>query len=141
MWQYLTFLPCAIALIAQVGLSTGTARRMATNHPWRVAIALWLGSWLATLLILYGRSQGSIVGNFVLQREIGYWLGSAVMLSLPFIAVAALHRFMFATPQAAPSTARVALGTAALAGWLLAPGLFSVGWVAGCVFVGYQSCM
>ena len=141
MWQYLTFLPCGVALMAQVVLLTGTARRAPTSHPLKVAAALWLGSWLATVVILYGRSQGSIVRDFVLQREGGYWLGSAVMFSLSFIAVAALHRFMFATPEAAPSTARLALGIVALAGWLLAPGLFGIGWVAGCVFVGYQSCM
>lgn len=141
MWHYLTFLPCGVALIAQVALSTGTARRKPTSHPWRVATVLWLGSWFTTLLILYGPGEGSVVRDFVLQREGGYWLGSALMLSLPFIAVAVLRRFMFATPQAAPHIARVALGFAALAGWLLSPGLFSVGWVAGCVFVGYPSCM
>jgi len=79
--------------------------------------------------------------DFVLQREGGYWLGSAVMLSLPFLAVAALRRFMFATPQTASLTIRVTLGVAALVGWLLSPGLFVVGWVTGCVFAGYPSCM
>jgi hypothetical protein len=141
MWTYLTFLPCGIALMAQVVLSTGTARRMPTSHPWRIAAALWLGAWLTTVLVLYGRGEGSVVRDFVVQREGGYWLGSAVMLSLPFIAVEALRRFMFATPEATRSTARAATSFTALAGWLLSPGLFGVGWVVGCVLAGYPSCM
>ncbi|GCL62587.1 hypothetical protein [Pseudaquabacterium pictum] len=141
MWHYLTFLPCGVALFAQVALSTGNSWRVLSSHTWKTATALWLGAWIATLLILYGRGEGSVFKGFVLQREAGYWLGSAVMLSLPFIALAALRRFMFATPQAAPSTTRIALGLAALVGWLLSPGLFGVGWVAGCVFAGYPSCM
>ena len=141
MWHYLTFLPCGVALIAQVTLSTGSARRTPTSHPWLIATTLWLGAWIATLLILYGRTEGSVVRDFALQREGGYLLGSAVMLSLPFIAVAVLCRFMFAAPHAASSTARIAVGVVALVGWLLSPGLFSVGWVGGCVFAGYSSCM
>ena len=141
MWTYLTFLPCGVALFAQVAITTGRSRHVLSSHPWKLATALWLGAWIATLLILYGRGNGSVFNGFVLQREGGYWFGSAVMLSLPFVAVAGLHRFMFATPQAASSTIRFALGVAALVGWLLSPGLFGVGWVTGCVFAGYPSCM
>lgn len=141
MWHYLTFLPCGIALVAQVVLFIGTARRMPTRHPWKVATALWLAAWLTVVLFLYASSDAPLSRDFALQRDGGYWLGSAVMLSLPFLAVAALRSFMFAPPRATPTTAFAGLASVALAGWLLSPGLFSFGWVAGCVVAGSTSCM
>lgn len=141
MWHYLTFVPCGLALLAQVALLTGTTRRKPTPQPWQVSAALWLAAWLTTVILLYARSDAALFSGIVLQREAGYWLGSATTLSLPFLALAALRHFMLVAPQAAPRTARNALAVVAAAGWLLAPGLFSAGWVAGCVFAGYASCM
>ena len=141
MWTYLTFVPCALALIALVALVTKSTSAGSTRSPWRVAAALWLLSWLATVVILYGRSQGSLLHHFIGQREAGYWLGSAVMLALPFFAVAGVGKFLLSAPAAAPQTTRVTLGAVALVGWLLTPGLFGVGWVTGCVILGYQACM
>ncbi len=141
MWHYLPFLPCGLALMAQVALITGTARRMSTSRTWVVTALLWLGAWFATLHILYGRTEGSIFRDFILLRDGGYWVGSAVMFSLPFIAVVAVRHFMLATPRVASKSAQVALGCVALAGWGLSPGLFSIGWVAGCLFAGYPACL
>ena len=140
MWHYLTFLPSALALIALVAFSTRNSAASPSPAHWKLAAGLWLLSWLATVVLLYSRGTGSLLQDFVAQREAGYWLGSAVMVALPFFVVAGVSRFLQGTPRNAITT-RVALSTVALFGWLLMPGLFAMGWVTGCVLVGYQSCM
>jgi hypothetical protein len=78
--------------------------------------------------------------RFVAQRDIGYFIGSALFLCAPFVVVSMLslaaRRF---------GLGKVAAGGSALvlaaAGSIFIPSLFAAGWVIGCVFAGYPSCM
>ena len=140
MWHYITFLPCAVALFALVAVITKPSLSSPARSHWRLAAILWLLAWLSTVVILYGRGHGSLLHDFIPQRETGYWLGSAFMLALPVLAIAGLGTFLLSSPYRLQTT-RITLGVIALVGWLLTPGLFGVGWVTGCVFMGYHACM
>ena len=140
MWHYLTFAPTAVALIVLVAVLAKLGRTPRAGKAWLAAVALSLISWGTTVVLLYSRGTGSLIADFVPQRDLGYWLGSAVLASAPFLVVTGVSRFLVRAPRVSSSLA-LALTPLAVLGWLVSPGLFAAGWVFGCVAFGYRSCL
>lgn len=138
MWTYLPFLPSAVALFTLV-VCMRMRKPLSTKTLWLLPAALALLSWLASVLIMHFEI-GPRPGGFVLRRDVGYWFGSALMMALPFFAVAALGRYLLNGPYQ-PQNAKTALGVLAVVGWFLIPWLWAFGWLGGCMVTGYSSCL
>jgi hypothetical protein len=141
MWRWSVFAPAGalLLLLAWVAL----ARRDVTSrkHVAYLTLGLALLAWLSIVLPLRAPFFGSDENHdFVAQRDIGYFIGSFIFVCATFALVAALgiagRRF---------NLGKVATGLSALVlaatGFLFVPGLFATGWIVGCVFAGYSSCM
>jgi hypothetical protein len=139
-WHYLTFAPSAVGLFVLVAMLAKLGQTLRADKVWSMAVVLWLVSWAATVALLYSRSNGSLINDFVPQRDLGYWLGSALLASAPFLIVTGVGQFLVRSPRIGSSLA-LALTPLAVLGWLLLPGLFTTGWVFGCVAFGYHSCL
>jgi hypothetical protein len=140
MWNYAFFAPAALLLALLAVSLTRANAEPPLRRAGLLALGLWLLSWLVAMLFLYGRSGANFASSFVPQRDLGYWSGSALLMSAPFLAVLAAGKLLPRTGLAKPFQ-RIAVLLVAGAAWLLTPWLFFVGWVTGCVTSGYPSCM
>lgn len=140
MWNYALFVPAALALAFLAFWLTREEQPPKATRAASLTAVLWVTSWLLVVASLYARSSGSLSTSFVLQREVGYWAGSALFVLLPFFAVFSVGRLVRFTGWAQPARRVVAMSVA-VAAWVITPWLFFAGWVTGCVVLGYQSCM
>jgi len=140
MWRIAVFLPAACLLLLLAWATLARSKTPDPKHVVYLTVSLALLAWLSIVLPMHFQSRGIERGHFVAQRDIGYFVGSAVFLCAPFAVVSILsvaaRRF---------NLGKMAAGVSALvlasAGLLFMPGLFAAGWVIGCVFAGYPSCM
>jgi hypothetical protein len=138
MWNWWIFLPTGVMLLYLAWRLTLTSPTGGAAVA-RMATAAWAVSWISIVgfMLVAGRKS---TFEFVAQRDFGYYLGSAAFLAIPFVLVglasSALNR------QAWGSTRKMVFAVAAASlGIIFVPGLFFSGWVVGCVFSGYSSCM
>lgn len=140
MWNYALFIPVAVSLALLAIKLTHPQSTVSIRRAGTLAAILWALSWLAVLTILYAGPADGMENTFILRREGGYWVGSALFVALPFFAVF-LVGMTLRSMNWVQSAKRVAALSVAAAGWFFAPWLFFVGWVTGCVLMGYPSCM
>lgn len=140
MWRIAAFVPAASLLLLLAWMTLARREAPRRQHTALLTVALSLLAWLSIVLLMQVQSGGIEGYRFVAQRDLGYFVGSAVFLCALFAVVAILslaaRRF---------NLNKVAAGGPALflasAGSLFMPGLFAAGWIIGCVFSGYPSCM
>ena len=140
MWRIAPFVPAAALLLLLAWVTIARREAPSRKQTAYFALVLSLLAWLSIVLPMQFQSVGSERHNFVAQRDIGYFVGSALFLCGPFALVAALSlaaREIRLGKAAAAGSAMVL----AAAGFILVPGLFATGWLIGCVFAGYPSCM
>ena len=140
MWNYALFVPAALLLGFLAVSVTRAGASLPITRASVLAFCLWLLSWFATVALLYAQSPGNLASSFIARRDLGYWSGSALLMGAPFVVVLAAGRLLTGT-QWAQATRRLAVLLLASALWFLTPWLFFVGWVMGCVALGYTSCM
>ncbi len=140
MWNFAVFLPAAVLLASLAVACTREGAAVSLGRATALALGCWLLSWCAVVAILYVRSSAGLSSSFVPQRDLGYWIGSALFMAVPFVVVLATWRAMSRTRLSPPARRVTALATAAGA-WAFTPGLFFAGWVFGCAVAGYSSCM
>jgi hypothetical protein len=140
MWRITAFAPAALLLLLLAWVTLGRSRTPSRKHAAYLALALALLSWLSIVLPLQFHSGNFEKYRFVAQRDIGYFFGSALFLCVPFAVVS-----MLSIAARRPKLTKVAAGGLALAlasaGSIFIPGMFAAGWVIGCVFSGYPSCI
>lgn len=140
MWRIAAFVPAASLLLLLAWVTVARREAPRRQHTAFLTVALSLLAWLSIVLQMQVQSGGIEGYRFVAQRDLGYFVGSAVFLCALFAVVAILslaaRRF---------NLSKVAAGGPALvlasAGSLFMPGLFAAGWIIGSVFSGYPSCM
>ena len=140
MWRIEPFLPAAASLFLLAWIILARQRAPSYRNTAYLALGLWLLAWLSIVVWMKSQSVGSGESRFVAQRDIGYWIGSALFLLAPFAIVSTLAvgaRRLQMRVLAAGASAFVL----AAVGSVFIPGLFAAGWVVGCVFAGYPSCM
>ena len=140
MWRITAFIPAAILLFLLACVTLGRHEAPSRKQIAYLTLTLSLVAWLSIILLIQFQSIGAERYRFVAQRDIGYFIGSALFLCAPFVVVAILsltaRQFNFGK-MAAGSSALVL----AAAGSIFMPSLFAAGWVIGCAFAGYPSCM
>ena len=140
LWRIAPFVPAATLLLLLAWVTI--TRREVPSRKETVYFALILSilDWLSIVLPMQFQSVGGERHNFIARRDFGYFVGSALFLCGPFALVAALslaaRRVGLSKAAAAGSAMVLAAG-----GSILIPGLFATGWLIGCVFAGYPSCM
>jgi hypothetical protein len=140
MWRITAFVPAAMLLVLLAWVTLGRNEAPSRKQTAYLTLTLSLVAWISIVLPLQFQSVSFERYRFVAQRDIGYFIGSALFLCAPFVVVAilslAVRRF---------NLGKVAAGSSALvlaaAGSIFIPGLFTAGWVIGCVLAGYPSCM
>ena len=140
MWRTAPFVPAAALLLLLVWLTLGRKAVPSRRQTASLAVVLSLLAWVTIVLPLLFHTVGGERSHFVAQRDLGYFIGSALFLFSPFAVVAALslaaRRLNFGRVAAGGSAVFLAA-----AGSVLIPGLFATGWIVGCVLAGYSSCM
>jgi hypothetical protein len=139
-WNYAFFLPVAVALVLCV--LTWRPADFRTNHARAVGIAavLWILSSAMVLVLFWALAPSRFSRPMVPQRDFGYMIGGALALSLPFIASAMVFYVLTRLGTSSRATQLVAV-CAGAAEFLLVPPAFFAGWIFGCAFSGYRSCM
>lgn len=140
MWRIAPLVPAATLLLLLAWVTM--TRREVPSRKQTACLALVLSqlAWLSIALPMQFPSVGGERPHFVAQRDIGYFVGSALFLCGPFALVAALSLAARKAGLGRVAAAASAMVLAA-AGSILIPGLFATGWLIGCVFAGYPSCM
>jgi hypothetical protein len=140
MWRITAFAPAAALLLLLAWMTLARRRAPDRKHTVYLTLALSLFAWLSIVLPMQFKSANFESYRFVAQRDIGYYLGSALFLSAPFAVVSALS-----LAARRLNLGRVAAGGSAFvlatAGSIFLPGLFAAGWIIGCVFAGYPACI
>ena len=139
MWRYELFVPTAVALVIAAGALSLPRREASLGRIWALVLVLAVASWSLVVAYLHFKSDAG-AWHFVARRDLGYWIGSLIFTTGPFLALAIMAPLMqhFAVPR----TALVAvLVIGVVLGIVFTPWLFYVGWVVGCVAAGYTSCM
>jgi hypothetical protein len=137
---YTTFAPVAVGLLAACALLATSGGNPVLRRRIPAVAALWFVSSITVLVLVLAASSTESHFRFAAQRDVGYWVGAVVGLAVPFIVCAALA---YASPllHAKPQVRFLVLMFASAGPFLAAPQIFAVGWVAGCTFVLYPSCM
>jgi hypothetical protein len=140
MWRIAPFVPAAASLLVLASLIIARKEPLSRKGAAYLALFLWFMAWLSIVLWMQSQSPGPEMYRFIAQRDIGYYLGSALFLLAPFAVVTTLsmHVRRFNMPLLRAAASALALATA---GSIFVPALFATGWVVGCVFTGYPSCM
>jgi hypothetical protein len=141
MWRIEPFVPAAALLLLLALAILARPRQPSHKVAAILALALWLLAWLSIVMWLKlqpGRTAD--VSRFVAQRDIGYYVGSALFLLAPFASVATLALAARRLKMSTLSRGASAVVLAG-AGSVFIPSLFAAGWVVGCAFGGYPSCM
>lgn len=139
-WNYAYFFPVALALVVCV-LAWKPADFQA-NHARAVGVAavLWVLSSAMVLGLFWTMAPSTFSRPLVAQRNLGYMIGGALALVLPFIASAMV--FCALTRLGASDRAtRLFAACVGAAEFLLVPPVFFAGSIVGCAFLGYRSCM
>ena len=140
MWRITAFAPAAALLLLLAWVTLGLRETPSLKRTIYFALALALLAWLSIVFPL--QFQSSAIGRyrFVAQRDIGYFVGSALFLCAPFAVVSmlSLAARRFQLGKAGAGSLGLVLASA---GSIFIPGLISAGWIVGCVFAGYSSCM
>lgn len=139
MTTFLPFLPTAAFLALLVALE---ARSCAQPIARALAVAICLAetSWLTLVAAIYLPPDQDTIHLIVVQRDLGYWFGSAVLMMVPFLLVLAAGRLVALVSW--PQSIRVAAMLAVtVVGWMVTPAMFAIGWIAGCVTTQYPSCI
>jgi hypothetical protein len=140
MWRIAVFVPAAALRLLLAWVTLGRHETPSRKHTIYLTLALTLLAWLSIVLPMQFQSGAIERYRFVAQRDIGYFIGSALFLCAPFAVVSILSlaaRRLKLGKVAASSSALVL----AAAGSIFIPSLFAAGLVIGCVFAGYPSCM
>ncbi len=140
MWNFAVFLPAAVLLALLAVVFPRQNAAVSLGRATALAVGCWLLSWCAVVAILYVLSSAGLSSSFVPQRDVGYWIGSALFMAVPILVVLATWQAISHTRLSPPARRVTALATAAGA-WAFTPWLFFVGWVFGCSVAGYSSCM
>jgi cobalamin synthase len=140
MWRIEPFVPAGVILLLLAWVILAKQRPPSHRSIAYITLCSWLLAWLSIVVWMKSQSEGAGVSRFVAQRDLGYWIGSALFLILPFaivtvLALSARRLKMGVLPALASASAL------ATAGAVFLPGLFAAGWVIGCVLAGYPSCM
>jgi hypothetical protein len=137
---YATFLPVAagLALTSALLAADGGIHVLRKRLP--AVVIVWLLSSLIVLAVLLTTGSTVNTSRFVAQRDIGYWLGGALGIAVPFLVCIALA-FAIQTRVVSRLLRFFALVVTGLWLFLAVPQFFAVGWVVGCVLLGYASCM
>ena len=139
MWNYSAFAPAGVCLVGLAWWVSGAKQGLPIRRAISLGVGLWVLAWLGTLgyMALVGDGKPR---TFIAQRDVGYLIGSLIFISVPFLAVLMSSMVLRQAPLNATPKVLASLGIAAVA-WLFVPWLFYVGWIVGCVFAGYPSCM
>jgi hypothetical protein len=141
MWRWSVFLPAGALLLVLAWVALTRRYKPSRKHVALSTLGFALLAWLSIVLPLRQPFVGTGASyGFVAQRDVGYFVGSALFLCLPFAVVA-----MLSIAARKINLSKVAAGLSALvlaaAGFLFVPGLFATGWILGCVLAGYPSCV
>ena len=106
MWRITPFVPAAMLLLLLAWVTIRRREVPSRKQTAHLALVLSLLAWLSIVLPLQFQSAGGERHQFVAQRDLGYFIGSALFLCAPFAVVAALSL----------ATRRMTLGTVAAGG-------------------------
>jgi len=138
-WNFPLFAPAAACLVGLAWWLAGTKVAPSSGKSLLLAIGLWVLAWLATVGYI-ALTRESWPETFVAQRDLGYLIGSLLFIAAPFVVVLLTATLVRRTTMTEFVRVSVSIGTAVVA-WFFFPWLFLVGWIMGCVFAGYRSCM
>ena len=141
MWRWSAFAPAGAFLLVLAWVALTRRDVTSRRHIVYLTFGLALLAWLSIVLPLRAPFFGSGASyGFVAQRDIGYFIGSLIFVCAVFVIVSVLG-----VAGRRLSLGKVATGFSAVllaaTGFVFIPGLFATGWVVGCVFAGYPSCM
>jgi hypothetical protein len=134
----LLFLPTGVMLLYLAWRVTSTAQvgKVAVA---RIATTSWIISWMSVVgYMLVADKMASF--EFVAQRDLGYYFGSAAFIAIPFFLVG-LASFSLQRRQWSAVRKSMFAFAAASVGFFFIPSLFFSGWIVGCVLSGYSSCL
>ncbi len=140
MWRIAAFVPAASLLLLLAWMTLARRELPSRKDITYLTVFLSLLAWLSIVIPMQIQSGAIDSYRFVAHRDIGYFVGSAVFLcalfSLASILSLAARKLNLGKIAAGGSALVIASACS-----LFMPGLFATGWVIGCVFAGYTSCM
>lgn len=138
MWNWFLFLPAGVMLLYLAWRVTSNAQigKVAVA---RIATTAWIISWMSIVGYMMVADRKASY-EFVAQRDLGYYFGSAAFIAIPFFLVGFASLSLRRRQWSAVCRSVFAFAAASV-GFLFIPSLFFSGWIVGCVLSGYSSCL